>query len=81
MVKKEDIPKLLNLGKENIYVWEMNEKKLHENEAAQRIASALAGEGISLTEPVEGKVELKAEKKGLLKINTTALEDVMTSVR
>lgn len=76
VVKKEDIPKLLNLGKENIYVWEMNEKKLHENEAAQRIASALAGEGISLTEPVEGKVELKAEKKGLLKINTTALEDV-----
>lgn len=76
IVRREDIPKLLNLGKERLYVWEVNEDNLHENEAALRIASAIAGAGITITEPVEGKVELKAEREGLLKINTKALEEI-----
>ncbi|MFZ7101084.1 MAG: molybdopterin-binding protein [Peptococcaceae bacterium] len=76
VIQREDIPKLLNLGKEQLYVWEVNENGLHENEAAIRIAKAIAGAGISLTEPAEGKVELKAEIKGLLKINVQALEEI-----
>ncbi|MBS3976701.1 MAG: molybdopterin-binding protein [Syntrophomonadaceae bacterium] len=76
VVSQEDIPRLLNLGKEHIYIWEINEKKLHEDEAALRIAKAVAGPGIVITEPAEGKVELKADRNGLLKINTPALEEV-----
>ncbi|VBB08784.1 Hypothetical protein LUCI_4086 [Lucifera butyrica] len=76
IVRREDIAKLLNLGKEHLYVWEVNENTLHENEAALRIAGAAAGSGIIRTEPSEGKVELKAERTGLLKINTGALEKI-----
>ncbi|WP_378954049.1 molybdopterin-binding protein [Pelosinus sp. sgz500959] len=76
IVKKEDIPRLLKLGKEHLYVWEVNHKVLHETDAAMRIAKAVAGAGLVLTEPVEGKVELKAEIAGLLKINIRALEEI-----
>ncbi|MCE5284360.1 MAG: molybdopterin-binding protein [Pelosinus sp.] len=76
IVKKEDIPKLLSLGKEHLYVWEVNENAVHENEAAQRIARTVAGQGVLLTEPNQGKVELKAERDGLLKINVRALAEV-----
>src|SRR5208337_1109176 len=76
VVRREDIPKLLDLGKEHLYVMEVNEKMLHENDAALRMAAASAGPGISLTEAVEGNVELKSEIKGLLKINVQALEEV-----
>lgn len=74
VVVKEDIPKLLNLGKEHLYVWEINEQLLHENDGAARIAQAATGKGIVLKEPAEGKVELMTEYSGLLKINITALE-------
>jgi molybdenum cofactor synthesis domain-containing protein len=76
IVKREDIPKLLNLGKEHLYVWEVNEHKLHENDAGIRIAKAAAGSGLILTTPTEGKVELKAAITGLLKINIQALEQI-----
>jgi hypothetical protein len=73
IIRQEDIPKLLDIGKEHLYVWELDENTLHENDAAQRIAKAASGPGISLSEPVEGKVELRAERAGLLKINIPAL--------
>ncbi len=76
VVRKEDIPRLRDLGKEHLYVWEAKEGSLHENEAALRIAAALAGPGLTLTEPAEGKVQLKAAFRGLLKIRVDALGDV-----
>lgn len=76
IVRKEDISKLLRLGKEHLYVWEINENTLHENDASTRIAKAVAGPGLSITEPVEGKVELRATVNGLLKINTRVLEAI-----
>lgn len=76
IVEKSDIPRLLKLGKEHLYVWEVNNKVLHETDAAIRIAQAVAGPGLSLTAPIEGKVELKATMAGLLKINIEALEEI-----
>ena len=73
VICKEDIPKLLTLGKENIYVWEVNDKTMHENEAAVRFAKAVAGPGVLLAEAAEGKVEIQAAVPGLLKVNTEAL--------
>lgn len=76
MVREEDIPALLDLGKEHLYIWECGAGHLHENEAALRIAGASAGEGVRITEPVEGKVNLTAARKGLLKINVDGLNQV-----
>ncbi|AEG58807.1 molybdopterin-binding protein [Desulforamulus ruminis] len=73
IVQREDIPRLLDIGKENLYVWEINQDLLHEDDAALRIARAAAGSGIKLTEPREGKVNLVAEGMGLLKVNTDGL--------
>ncbi len=74
IIKQEDVATLLSIGKEHIYIWELQENKLHENDAAQRIADSIAGCGVSLSEPGEGKVELRASQPGLLKINYAALD-------
>lgn len=76
VIRRDDIPRLLTIGKENIYVWEVNEQTLHENDAAARFAQAIAGPGLSLSEASEGKVEIKADIRGLLKINPEALERI-----
>jgi molybdopterin biosynthesis enzyme len=83
IIQPEDIPRLLDLGKAHVYVLDMQAGKIHEDEAAQRIATAAAGAGLSLSEPVEGKVNLTATHGGLLVVDTKALyrineiEDVM----
>ncbi len=76
VVERDDIPRLLNLGKEHLYVWEMGSRSLHGDDAAIRIAKAVAGPGIALTEAVEGKVQLKATFAGLLKIEIGALAEL-----
>ena len=73
IIQTTDIEKLLDLGKRFIYVFELSKHQVHENEAAKRIATAAAGPGLSLTEPVEGKVTFSATTKGLLKVDAPAL--------
>ena len=79
VITEEDIPKMLDMGKRKIFVWEMQEGIIHENEAGERMARAAAGKGILFTEPSEGKVSLLAEYNGLLKVNYTALEKINTT--
>ncbi|SDH36832.1 molybdopterin-binding protein [Desulfosporosinus hippei] len=66
MVRDEDISVLLSMGKEHIYVWDQTPGLIHENEAAERLAQAVAGSGLVLDEPKEGKVNLTAAHDGLL---------------
>jgi len=73
IIQKEDIEKLLELGKEQIYVWEPKAGEIHEDEAALRIARAISGENIEYDEPKEGKSTLKSKERGLLKINSKLL--------
>lgn len=76
MVSEEDIPHLLNMGKEHIGIIEYGKNDIHENDAALRMAKAMAGAGISLTEPSEGKVSMITDYAGLLKINKDVLEEI-----
>ncbi|MCU6760718.1 putative molybdopterin biosynthesis protein MoeA/LysR substrate binding-domain-containing protein [uncultured Roseburia sp.] len=69
VVTKEDIPVLLSVGKEHLYVWENDENMLHENEAAQILYEICRGEHMHGTDVKEGKIELVAEIDGLLKVN------------
>ena len=39
VVRKEDIPVLLSVGKDNLYIWENDDNMLHENEAAEILCS------------------------------------------
>jgi hypothetical protein len=78
IVREEDVEQLLNMGKEHIYVWDIQSDSglLHENEAAVRIARAAAGRNIALSAPEEGKVDLTATVDGLLKIDVEALFEI-----
>jgi hypothetical protein len=76
IITEEDIPQLLTLGKEHIYVWEEQDKMLHEDDAARRLAMSISGQGIKLTEPNQGKINLVAETDGLLKVNSELLGEL-----
>lgn len=74
VIKEEDIPKLLDIGKEHIYVWEQKEGELHENDAAIRIKDLVLGEGCSISEEIkEGKIDFFAARQGVLKVNKDEL--------
>lgn len=73
IVKEEDIPVLLSVGKEHLYVWENDENMLHENEAAQVLYEICKGDHMHGTDVKEGKIELVADIDGLLKINRESL--------
>lgn len=74
IIRAEDIERLKRLGKDNIYVLELGPDDIHENEAAELMASSLAGPGTSVSgEPVEGKLNIVAAHDGLLKVEVEAL--------
>ena len=78
IITEEDIPVLLTMGKKHLFVLEKDDDDVHENDAAYRIASKAAGNGILLTEPSEGKIELKAGSDGLLKIDRERLFELVS---
>jgi molybdenum cofactor synthesis domain-containing protein len=74
IIRKEDIPILKDIGKYNIYVLELSENELHEDDAARLMSKAIAGRNIEYDRnPVEGKVGYRALVNGLLRINADAL--------
>ena len=76
VVTKEDIPVLLSLGKDQLYVWEKAEGMLHEDEAAEILCAMCRGEHMDRSTPKEGKIELTAACSGLFKIKNEALKAV-----
>ena len=73
VIREEDIPVLLNVGKDHIYIWENNENMLHENDAAQILCDICKNNYMRPSEVKEGKIELIAECDGVLKIDREKL--------
>lgn len=76
IIQKEDIPVLLSMGKDRIYVWEDDPAKMHENEGAEVLRQITQGAGLSASAPSEGKIDLTAEMDGLLMIDSSRLRAV-----
>ena len=79
IVAPEDIPVLLSMGKEHLYVWEKEPGTLHENEAAERLRALCQNEHMHPTPVKEGKIELIADCDGLFRVDVerlNALNDV-----
>jgi molybdenum cofactor synthesis domain-containing protein len=78
IVKENDIPQLLEIGKEHLYLWEQRPGLVHEDEAAVRLAAAAVGrdKGVEISPPKEGKVNITASVNGLLKIDTNRLAEL-----
>lgn len=73
-VCSEDICRLQKLGKNHLYLIDLEDDEIHENQAASILAGALAGEGIAWeNHPKEGKIGLHAAFDGLLKVDAAAL--------
>ena len=87
VVTEEDIPVLLSMGKEHLYVWEMTPGMVHENDAAERMATLCGKVNMNWSEVKEGKIELTAACDGLFRVNSEKLiavnsvEDVMIATR
>lgn len=77
IIEKGDIAPLLDVGKAHIYVYDLEDGYIHEDDAALRLARALAGEGIEFDSvPTEGKVTLRASHDGMVCINAEALLEI-----
>jgi molybdenum cofactor synthesis domain-containing protein len=73
-VCNEDLCRLQKLGKNHLYLIDLEADEIHENEAVAIMAGALAGEGVGWkNEPSEGKIGLVAERDGLLTVDTASL--------
>lgn len=87
VVEEKDIPVLLSLGKDHLYVWEKDEDKLHEDEAAQILYEVCKNEHMHPTPVKEGKIELIADCDGLFRVDVARLnavneiEDIMIATR
>lgn len=73
IIREEDIPKLLSVGKENIYILEKQEGMLHENEAAEILYSICGNKYMKPTDVSEGKIEVIADADGLFKLDVERL--------
>ena len=87
VVTEEDIPVLLSMGKENLYVWEMEPGMLHENDAAERLCALCLGDNMERSEAKEGKIELTAAQDGVFLVDTqrlnavNSIDDIMIATR
>ena len=73
VIRQDDVEKLLELGKEQVYIWEPQKGEIHEDEAALRIANAITGKNMEYDQPKEGKCTLISKERGLLKVNSKLL--------
>lgn len=76
IVAEEDIPVLLSVGKEQLYIWDNDETMLHENEAAEILCSICLNDNMKRSRVKEGKIELTAECSGLFKIRRDKLKAI-----
>lgn len=87
VVAPEDIPVLLSMGKENLYVWEKTPGMLHEDEGADRLRAICQGAYMDASAPKEGKIELTAACDGLFRVDVERLyavnsqEELMIAAR
>ena len=87
IVTEEDIPVLLSIGKDRLYVWEKDETKYHEDEAAAILRDLCLNRYMKASEPKEGKIELTAECDGLFTVDeerllaVNSVEEIMIATR
>ena len=87
VVTAEDIPVLLSMGKEHLYVWEMRSGMVHENDAAERLCALCRNANMDRSGVSEGKIELTAACDGWFRVNreklvaVNSIPDIMIATR
>jgi len=76
VITESDIPVLLSLGKDHVYIWEAKEGMLHENDAADILRELCQNENMSASNPKEGRIDLFADADGILIVDDERLRAV-----
>lgn len=76
IVEESDIEALKNIGKDHIYVGELEEDQVHEEDAIAEISDMLFGANIEASDVSEGKINLTSKVKGLFVIDRTLLRKI-----
>ena len=76
VIQKEDIEKMLDIGKKTVFVWEENAGEIHEEDCARRMSEAVPVKGAHYTEISEGKTLLMSDVEGLFRVNTGLLKKI-----
>ena len=76
VIEAADIPRMLDIGKQTVFIWEPEAGEVHEEDAAARMAAAMPVAGAHYEGPSEGKMVLKAELAGMLRVNTALLRSL-----
>jgi len=76
VIREEDVPVLLSIGKENIYIWEKQDGMLHENEAAEILYGICKNDFMKPSPVKEGKIEVIADSEGLFKLDLDRLYQI-----
>jgi molybdopterin biosynthesis enzyme len=76
VIRKEDVPEFLKIGKEHIYIIEGHDGDIHEEDAALRLAAAFAGQEFSLSGIKEGRINLASKISGIFKVNVPFLTEI-----
>ncbi len=76
VITAEDIEPLLDLGKRTVFVWEAHAGEIHEEDCALRLAAMAPVEGAAYTDPSEGKVVLRAQRRGMFRVDTQLLHAI-----
>ena len=73
IITPEDVPVLLSVGKEHVYIWEKDDTRFHENEAARILCEMSRNDYMDASDPSEGKIELTAQVDGLFTLDRQRL--------
>ena len=74
VIREEDVERLKKLGKDYVYVLELSEDEIHEDEAAKLLADAIMGENTCRDdEPREGKINIYSSVFGVVKVDVERL--------
>lgn len=77
VITEDDIPKLLDLGKEHIYVMEPSDEGfLHEEDVARALYDIAGGDYMHDGPMAQGKIEAIADVDGLLMVNVEKLHAI-----
>ena len=77
VIKDADIPALLDIGKNHVFVWEAEADEVHEDDAALAAARAVCGDGVTHEQaPSEGKILMFADRRGLFRVDRAALREI-----
>lgn len=76
VITQEDIPKLLNIGKQHVFIWEENAGEIHEEDAARRLSQMTTVNGAHYGSISEGKIQLFADQDGMFRVDKALLAAV-----